>query len=195
MIRGNQGKASHDPGWNDPPLFSYDASKSGGQPKRGHVLNKRVAFPLGPKSESTSKIPTSNPSHPLTMPPLPPVSALPPSSSLPCSKPEEAPSNSGFELIPPPVLTLKGGDGVLADQIHIGLMVDHVSLCSPWMAGRGGGSDDPNPIVVAMMMDLTTQTPCMSLFFVTDGAEFPRTGLYCETVSSSLYSLNLIRKQ
>nr|CAD7400107.1 unnamed protein product [Timema poppensis] len=101
--------SSHDPGWNDPPLFSYDASKSGGQPKRGHVLNKRVAFPLGPKSESTSKIPTTNPSHPLTMPPLPPVSALPPSSSLPCSKPEEAPSNSGLELIPPPVLSKQEG--------------------------------------------------------------------------------------
>ncbi|CAG2062293.1 unnamed protein product [Timema podura] len=129
------------------------------------------------------------------MPPLPPVSALPPSSSLPSYKPEEAASNYGLELTLPPVLSkqegiervmanltsvlesasedikknkeeicrrldamkkmwdedilkpeihqrlltlsdaLKGGDGVLADQIHIGLMVDHVSLCSPWMAG------------------------------------------------------------
>nr|CAD7200308.1 unnamed protein product [Timema douglasi] len=38
---------------------------------------------------------------------------------------------------------------------------------------RGGRSDDPNPMVVAKVVDLTTQAPWMSLFFVTDGAEFP----------------------
>nr|CAD7262878.1 unnamed protein product [Timema shepardi] len=38
---------------------------------------------------------------------------------------------------------------------------------------RGGGSDDPNPMVVAKVVDLITHAPWMSLFFVTDGAEFP----------------------
>jgi len=30
---------------------------------------------------------------------------------------------------------LRNGNGELADHIHMGLMVDHVSLCSPWMVG------------------------------------------------------------
>jgi hypothetical protein len=30
---------------------------------------------------------------------------------------------------------LRTGNDELADHIHIGLMVDHVSLCSPWMVG------------------------------------------------------------
>ena len=30
---------------------------------------------------------------------------------------------------------LTNANGVLADHIHMGLMVDHVSLCSPWMVG------------------------------------------------------------
>nr|CAD7259142.1 unnamed protein product [Timema shepardi] len=40
-------------------------------------------------------------------------------------------------------------------------------------SGRGGGSDGPNSMVVAKVVDLTTQAQWMSLFFVTDGAEFP----------------------
>jgi len=30
---------------------------------------------------------------------------------------------------------LTNANGELADHIHMGLMVDHVSLCRPWMVG------------------------------------------------------------
>lgn len=47
---------THDPGWNDPPIFSYDAVTATTQsktPKRGLLLNKRVAFPLSSQSPSS----------------------------------------------------------------------------------------------------------------------------------------------
>jgi Steroid receptor RNA activator (SRA1). len=33
------------------------------------------------------------------------------------------------------LVALTNADGELADHIHMGLMVDHVSLCRPWMVG------------------------------------------------------------
>jgi hypothetical protein len=53
---------THDPGWNDPPVVSYDAVTATAQsktPKRGLLLNKRVAFPLSSQSPSGMP-PTTN---------------------------------------------------------------------------------------------------------------------------------------
>lgn len=77
-------KVTHDPGWNDPPVFSYDAVAGTAQsktPKKGLLLNKRVAFPLSSQPPS-NKPPTANnvlPTIPMTstgppvQPGLPPV--------------------------------------------------------------------------------------------------------------------------
>lgn len=185
-------KVTHDPGWNDPPIFSYDAVTATGQskiPKRG-LLNKRVAFPLS--SQPSSNI---SPTTKIMLPPVPtsigPAVHLdrPPLGDHPCtasstteentkedSPKEEALQNvmEGLEYIlknsaynfqkseseirrrldamkkmweedklKPEIYVkmvqlteaLRNGNAELADHIHMGLMVDHVSLCSPWMAG------------------------------------------------------------
>ena len=48
--------ATHDPGWNDPPLFSFDAVNTTVQSKttKKTLLNKRVAFPLTSHESSKS---------------------------------------------------------------------------------------------------------------------------------------------
>lgn len=51
LFLGNQ-----DPGWNDPPIFAYDkatAIQTAAANKKGISLNKRVAFPISGKIEST----------------------------------------------------------------------------------------------------------------------------------------------
>lgn len=48
------GSASCDPGWNDPPLFSYNSQTSHLKSKPRSLLNKRVAFPLNEASPPTS---------------------------------------------------------------------------------------------------------------------------------------------
>ncbi|XP_067000286.2 steroid receptor RNA activator 1 [Anabrus simplex] len=46
-------KVAPDPGWNDPPLFSYDTTQAVVQSgKKSVFLNKRVAYPLNSKSSS-----------------------------------------------------------------------------------------------------------------------------------------------
>lgn len=67
---------THNPGWNDPPVFSYDAVAGTAQsktPKRGLLLNKRVAFPLSSQPPS-NKPPTTN----NVLPAIPMTSAGPP---------------------------------------------------------------------------------------------------------------------
>ena len=73
---------SHDPGWNDPPIFTYDkaaAIQTAAATKKGVTLNKRVAFPIEgkinlPQNESSTNnafnIPSSKPPS-CQMPPLP----------------------------------------------------------------------------------------------------------------------------
>jgi hypothetical protein len=59
---------THDPGWNDPPVFSYDDVAARAQaktPKRG-LLNKRVAFPMG--SQPSSNV---SPTTKSMLPPMP----------------------------------------------------------------------------------------------------------------------------
>ncbi|EEB10992.1 Steroid receptor RNA activator, putative [Pediculus humanus corporis] len=75
-------KDSHDPGWNDPPIFTYDkaaAIQTAAATKKGVTLNKRVAFPIEgkinlPQNESSTNnafnIPSSKPPS-CQMPPLP----------------------------------------------------------------------------------------------------------------------------
>lgn len=53
-----------DPGWNDPPQFSYSAQQTTPNRPR-NFLNKRVAFPLS----GTGSIPASSPT--VNLPPLP----------------------------------------------------------------------------------------------------------------------------
>ncbi|XP_069698684.1 steroid receptor RNA activator 1-like [Periplaneta americana] len=178
----------HDPGWNDPPLFSYDSVSQSKTPKRG-LLNKRVAFPLS--SQSPSNVPPSTSV-------LPPLSTPASISNLPtvASKTTEVSnttaetveeSSLGFQKeealqrvteafekilkdaadnvkkneseirrrldimkkmweedkLKPEIYSkmiqlseaLRNGNVDVADRIHVGLMVDHVSVCSPWMVG------------------------------------------------------------
>ncbi|KAL0275585.1 UNVERIFIED_CONTAM: hypothetical protein PYX00_003396 [Menopon gallinae] len=55
----------HDPGWNDPPLFTYDkaAAIQASATKKGISLNKRVAYPMTGKAmtASASPVPSSTP--------------------------------------------------------------------------------------------------------------------------------------
>ncbi|RZF32423.1 hypothetical protein LSTR_LSTR001887 [Laodelphax striatellus] len=70
----NSNKVPYDPGWNDPPLFSYDshATTQLKQEKRGNLLNKRVAFPLHKDGSKNDASPVSN-LPPLPAPPFPGV--------------------------------------------------------------------------------------------------------------------------
>uniref|UniRef100_A0A1B6C3G5 SRA1/Sec31 domain-containing protein n=1 Tax=Clastoptera arizonana TaxID=38151 RepID=A0A1B6C3G5_9HEMI len=65
---------NYDPGWNDPPLFTYDEVKAqlkSSKPK--NILNKRISFPLDPAT-STSSTPFIDP----TLPPKPGETCHPP---------------------------------------------------------------------------------------------------------------------
>ncbi|PNF42879.1 hypothetical protein B7P43_G12894 [Cryptotermes secundus] len=181
-------KVTHDPGWNDPPVFSYDAVTATAQskiPKRGLLLNKRVAFPLSSQPSSNKCTATKNmpPPMPTSTGPVvhldqPPVTAsnTTEENAKEDSQKEEALQSvmEGLECIlknsaynfqkneseirrrldamkkmweedklKPEIYVkmvqlteaLRNGNAELADHIHMGLMVDYVSLCSPWMAG------------------------------------------------------------
>ncbi|XP_053601222.1 steroid receptor RNA activator 1 [Plodia interpunctella] len=71
------GKVPYDPGWNDPPKFSYNTQQATPNRPR-NFLNKRVAFPLsGGGAVSTAQSPMSSPAIPSALPSTPPVK-LPP---------------------------------------------------------------------------------------------------------------------
>ncbi|XP_068628940.1 steroid receptor RNA activator 1 [Battus philenor] len=64
-------KVPFDPGWNDPPKFSYNAQQTTPNRPR-NFLNKRVAFPLSGTGSSPAPI------APINLPPLPmPTMTLP----------------------------------------------------------------------------------------------------------------------
>ncbi|XP_059049324.1 steroid receptor RNA activator 1 [Achroia grisella] len=73
------GKVSFDPGWNDPPKFSYNAQQTTPNRPR-NFLNKRVPFPLS----STGASPAPPP--PVNLPPIP--GGLSPAPVHITSKPE-----------------------------------------------------------------------------------------------------------
>lgn len=61
----------HDPGWNDPPMRAFSATKSSCTTPTKRLLNKRVAFPLN-STVNTSNIPSQTPmSIPTNLPPPP----------------------------------------------------------------------------------------------------------------------------
>ncbi|KAJ1532105.1 hypothetical protein ONE63_000734 [Megalurothrips usitatus] len=64
-----------DPGWNDPPNFSYDALNPPNGQKRANLLNKRVAYPLASQLGSSPPSGGMNP----TLPPTTVTAAVPPS--------------------------------------------------------------------------------------------------------------------
>ncbi|XP_013196181.2 steroid receptor RNA activator 1 [Amyelois transitella] len=71
------GKVPYDPGWNDPPKFSYNAQQTTPNRPR-NFLNKRVAFPLSGSTTSPAVQPASNlPVIPSGLPTAPPLK-LPP---------------------------------------------------------------------------------------------------------------------
>ncbi|KPI93510.1 Steroid receptor RNA activator 1 [Papilio xuthus] len=65
-------KVPFDPGWNDPPQFSYSAQQTTPNRPR-NFLNKRVAFPLS----GTGSTPVSSPPANLPPMPVPMVPAVP----------------------------------------------------------------------------------------------------------------------
>ncbi|PSN49149.1 hypothetical protein C0J52_14894 [Blattella germanica] len=71
-------KVTHDPGWNDPPIFSYgdiNATALTKTPKKT-LLNKRVAFPMNLQSSSSSPVTSSSD----VLPSVPPSNMIPPAS-------------------------------------------------------------------------------------------------------------------
>ncbi|XP_055585760.1 steroid receptor RNA activator 1-like [Uranotaenia lowii] len=115
---------SHDPGWNDPPKLSYNASAAqtsspAGPPKLN--LNKRVAFPVGktsvqpqtvPTGEITSSLPQFVSGAPMAVPPCllptaPPISAVgtPPKSAIFTATPKITPSSDSNHPDEPEMLT------------------------------------------------------------------------------------------
>ncbi|RVE42753.1 hypothetical protein evm_012577 [Chilo suppressalis] len=70
-------KVAFDPGWNDPPTFSFNAQQTAPNKPR-NFLNKRVAFPLtGNGGESAAPPPSNLPPLPTTVPVLPPMHTNP----------------------------------------------------------------------------------------------------------------------
>ncbi|CAG9782806.1 unnamed protein product [Diatraea saccharalis] len=70
-------KVPFDPGWNDPPTFSFNAQQTTPNKPR-NFLNKRVAFPLSGSSPSPAPPPSVNlPPLPMTTPILPPMHTNP----------------------------------------------------------------------------------------------------------------------
>uniref|UniRef100_A0A1B6LY85 SRA1/Sec31 domain-containing protein n=1 Tax=Graphocephala atropunctata TaxID=36148 RepID=A0A1B6LY85_9HEMI len=85
-----KGNASCDPGWNDPPLFSYECQTTQRRSsKPRNFLNKRVAFPLH-ESPPSNHLPV-DPTAPLslcnksTLPP-PPSAIIAPGTEIPCTE-------------------------------------------------------------------------------------------------------------
>lgn len=65
-------KGTYDPGWNDPPKFTYNAQQTTpGRPR--NFLNKRVAFPLSNSSTPTPPAPVNLPPMPALVPSAPPI--------------------------------------------------------------------------------------------------------------------------
>lgn len=62
-----------DPGWNDPPTFSYNTQQSTSNRPRNY-LNKRVAFPLSGNNPNPGCLPYTNLPKTPSMPPIPPPS-------------------------------------------------------------------------------------------------------------------------
>jgi len=91
----DKGEGSYDPGWNDPPMFSYESHNSQNRASKPRTfLNKRVAFPLNKVSPSNNTFvdPTLPPSQSnisnLPPPPsLPPI--LPPPKEIPGQNKED----------------------------------------------------------------------------------------------------------
>lgn len=64
---------SHDPGWNDPPLFSYDehtAQLKSTKPRT--LLNKRISFPMESSSPPTASVDPTLPLQTFNLDSLPP---------------------------------------------------------------------------------------------------------------------------
>lgn len=70
----------YDPGWNDPPIFTYDkaAAIQATATKRGVSLNKRVAYPMSGKAMNVS----AGPGASATPPSLPQMKPPPACTSL-----------------------------------------------------------------------------------------------------------------
>lgn len=74
----------YDPGWNDPPKFSYNTQQTtSGRPR--NFLNKRVAFPLGTPGANPATQPP-----PVNLPPMQPTVMVNPSvAPIPRIEPED----------------------------------------------------------------------------------------------------------
>lgn len=207
-----------DPGWNDPPNFSYDALNPPSGVRRSSLLNKRVAYPMAPQPGTSPPTGGMNP----TLPPTTKTTALPPSglqgnfsgnrsrtssesanySSEPALDKMETLSkvrsnleevvNRSYSLsaseraeikkrislmqkmweedklnasVHRRVLELseelKMGNVEHADNIHVGLMVDHATVCSTWMVGvrkllQHLKSDTPPPPAITSPIESST---------------------------------------
>lgn len=71
----NQNKVPFDPGWNDPPTFSYNAQQT--QPSKPRkFLNKRVPFPMSSSNTTSASM------CPMSLPPTSTVGFAPPTLPL-----------------------------------------------------------------------------------------------------------------
>ncbi|WAQ98182.1 SRA1-like protein [Mya arenaria] len=95
--------------WNDPPMFNYTGSPSGGQPRR--ALNKRVAFPMSSNSTAPGHAvlkpsagpPILNPVLPADIqgPPMAPQQAPVPIGLRDTPLGNQAPPSTQIQLLPP----------------------------------------------------------------------------------------------
>lgn len=111
---------THDPGWNDPPVFSYDAVTAIAQsktPKRGLLLNKRVAFPLS--SQPPSDMPPTMPANSI---PSGIMLGQPPIAGHPTTARNTTDENAGqsFSLQKEDALqrVMEGFEHILQDSAH-----------------------------------------------------------------------------
>ncbi|CAK1548622.1 unnamed protein product [Leptosia nina] len=65
-IQDTNSKVTFDPGWNDPPTFSYNAQQTT-TPNKPR-LNKRVAFPLSNNVSTAPPVPVNMPPMPVLLP-------------------------------------------------------------------------------------------------------------------------------
>jgi hypothetical protein len=118
---------THDPGWNDPPVFSYDAVTATAQsktPKRGLLLNKRVAFPLSSQPPSDMPPTTNNmlPAMPANSIPSGIMLGQPPIAGHPTTARNTTDENAGqsFSLQKEDALqrVMEGFEHILQDSAH-----------------------------------------------------------------------------
>ncbi|XP_038209383.1 steroid receptor RNA activator 1-like [Zerene cesonia] len=174
-------KVPFDPGWNDPPTFTYNAQQTTPSRPR-NFLNKRVAFPVSNNAGVPSGVPVTIPSIPAAMP-ISPMVPPPVSNIATIIEPQEKVQidcGKILEEVKDALLEILGDSSELgskaesirkkislmedmwtsgklntqvqirmqeltralkedkpdkADEIHKGLMVDHVSLVGIWMPG------------------------------------------------------------